>query len=218
GRREAAGGHGGDRLFADGVGAGAGGGGDGGGDALVPEPEVGRDRSGRDAVDADAFRPELLRERFGDVEERGFGGAVVDHEPVGVEEGVDGGDVDDRAAALVEHRGDGGACSAQGGEEGQLEGCLEFVVADAEGSVQAQLDAADVVDEDVDPAVLLDGRGDEACGSGGIDEIERHRCNAVDAVERVDGKGAADDVHPFAGEGAHDGEADALAGAGDNCE
>jgi hypothetical protein len=72
---EVAGRHGCDYLLADGVGGAAGGGGDGGGDAVLAEPEVGRDRAGRDAVDADAFRPELLGERFGEVEECGFGAA-----------------------------------------------------------------------------------------------------------------------------------------------
>jgi hypothetical protein len=71
---------------------------------------------------------------------------------------------------------------AEGGEEVQLQRGFEVVVADVEESVQPQLDAADVVHEHVDPAVLLDGRVDEACGAGGIDEIERDA--SVSRLER----------------------------------
>ena len=42
---------------------------------------------------------ELLGQRLGHVEQRRLGRAVVDDRAVGLEEGVDGGDVDDRAAA-----------------------------------------------------------------------------------------------------------------------
>ena len=52
---------------------------------------------GDTAVDADAVRSELLRERLGEVDQGGLGGAVVDRPPVGMVEGVDRGDVDHRS-------------------------------------------------------------------------------------------------------------------------
>ena len=104
---------------------------------------------------------ELLRQSLGDVEQRRAGGAVVDHQTVRVEEGVDRGDVDNRAASLVDHVRDGRAGRAKRGEEVELEGALEVVVAHLEEAVQSQLDAADVVHEHVDSAVPLDRLLDE---------------------------------------------------------
>ena len=98
-RREAAGGDAGDRLLAHAVGGDARRAPDGRGHAVVAQPQVGLHLARRDAGDADAARRELLRQRLGHVEQCGLGRAVVDDRAVGLEEGVDGGDVDDGALA-----------------------------------------------------------------------------------------------------------------------
>jgi hypothetical protein len=74
------------------------------GDALLSEPDVGFDLTGRDAFEADALRAELLRERFRDVQKRRLRHPVVDHHPVGLEEGIDGDDVDHRSLTTEKHR------------------------------------------------------------------------------------------------------------------
>ena len=56
---------------------------------------------------------------------------------------------------------DGCPGRAQRGEEVQLEGAFEVVVAHLEETVQPQLDTANVVDEYVDSAVPLDCLVDE---------------------------------------------------------
>ena len=48
---------------------------------------------------------ELLRQRLGQIDQRRLGRAVIDHARVGLEERVDRRDVDDRAAAMLDHRG-----------------------------------------------------------------------------------------------------------------
>ena len=107
------------------------------GHAVLAEPELGADRAGRDAVDADAARPELLRERLAEVDDGGLRRAVVDRPGVRLEERVDRGDVDDRAAALLEHVDDRRPRRPQGGEEVQVHRPRELLVAGAEEAVQS---------------------------------------------------------------------------------
>jgi hypothetical protein len=73
------------------------------GNAILAEPQVRRDLSRGDARHADALRAQLLRERLGEVHERRLRRPVVDHSAVGLEEGVDRDDVDDRGAVLAGH-------------------------------------------------------------------------------------------------------------------
>src|SRR6266568_3276763 len=95
----------GDDRLAGGIGVYSGGPGYRRGHAVLAEPQVGGHRAGGDGVDADAVRAELLGEGLGQVDQRGLGGAVVDGGGVGLEEGIDGGDVDDRSAAVLDHLG-----------------------------------------------------------------------------------------------------------------
>jgi hypothetical protein len=133
-----------------------------------------------------------------------------------MEERVDRGDVDDCAAALVDHRGDGRAGRAQCGEEVQLEGELEVLVTHLEETFESELDAADVVHEHVDTAVPVDRLRDEALRPAGFDEVGCDGGHAVDSFQRVDSQRAAHDPHPFSDERMDDGEADSLAGASDD--
>ena len=127
----------GDDRLAGGLGVHAGGLGDGRGDAVLAEPQVGRHRAGGDRVDPDAPRAEFLGERLGEVDQCGLRGAVVDGGRVGLEEGVDGGDVDDRAGALAGHRGQRGPAGPQRDEEVHLHRPGEILVAGAEESLRA---------------------------------------------------------------------------------
>src|SRR5207244_5852380 len=75
----------GDDGLACGLSVGAGRGRDRLGDAVLAEPQIGLDRARRDAVDADAPRAELLRERLAEVHQCRLGRAVVDGPGVGLE-------------------------------------------------------------------------------------------------------------------------------------
>ena len=81
---------------------------------------------------------------------------------------------------------------------------------------RSQLDAADVVHEHVDAAVPLDRLLDEPLRAAWLDEVYRDGGHAVDPFERVDSERTADDLHSLGDEGVDDGQADALAGAGDD--
>jgi hypothetical protein len=133
-----------------------------------------------------------------------------------MEERVDRGDVDDRAFAALGHVGDGGARRAQGGEEVELQRCLEVGVGGAEEAVESQVDAAHVVDEDVDPAVQVHGMGDEPSGTVGFDQVDGQRRDALETLERADAARSGDDLGALRGQLARHGQADALARTGDH--
>jgi hypothetical protein len=73
----------GDDRLASGVGLDAGGLSDRRGHAVFAEPKLGDNGPGREAVDADAARPELLGQALAQIDERGFGSPVVDHSASG---------------------------------------------------------------------------------------------------------------------------------------
>ena len=134
---------------------------------------------GRDRVDPDPLRPELLRERFRQVDQRRLGGAVVEHARVGLEEGIDRGDVDDRTRACLDHRRQRRTGRPQGDEEVHLQRPLELLVAGAEEAVEALFDGADVVDEDVDAAALLEGPADQVRPGRPPRQVARDRGHAA---------------------------------------
>src|ERR1700733_108607 len=147
------------------------------GHAVLAQPEVGGDRARRDGVDADAVRAELLGEGLGQVDQGRLGGAVVDGGAVGLEKRIDGGDVDDRPAALGDHLGQGGPAGPQGDEEVQLHRPGEVVVAGAEEAPGAHADGADVVDEHVEPAVFPGGVPDQPGGAVGGGQVDGYRAD-----------------------------------------
>ena len=147
--------------------------GDGLGHAAVAEPEPGRDRARADGVDPDAVRAELLGQRLGEAGQRGLGGGVVDHRGVG-EERVDRGRGDDRPGAGREHVRHDGAGRPDGGHEGQLPRVEPVLVGDLGEAARADVRGADVVDQDVDPALL--GRGGDQLGAGlGAGQVDARR-------------------------------------------
>jgi hypothetical protein len=105
---------------------------------------------------------------------------------------------------------------AQRREEVELERGLEVGVADVHEAVEAQLHAADVVDQHVEPAVLLDGVVDEPGRAFGIDQIDGEGLDAFEAVQGRHGARPGDDVRALGGELVGHGQADALARPGDH--
>ena len=83
-------------------------------------------------------------------------------------------------------------------------------------AVQPWSYGADVVDENVDSSVAFDGFGDEALGTGGLDQVDLDGRDAVDAVQRVNGERPGDDECALCGERSHDSGPDAFASAGDD--
>ena len=117
-----------------------------------------------------------------------------------------------------EHLRDGGARGAQRREEVHLHRPGEFVVGGGEEAVEADAHAADVVDENVDAAVGFDGAAHQLGRRFGCRQVERDGGDAGDALERRHAPRAGDDLDPLVDERARDGQADALAGAGDDSD
>ena len=146
-------------------------------------------------------RPELLGERLGEVHQRGLGRPVVDRAAVGLEEGVDRRDVDDRARRPARPCGDErGACRPQRGEEVHLHRPLEVVVGGAEEPVEAQPHGAHVVDQHVDAAVLVDRALDQPRGPSGCGQVDRDRGHTLEALEAVRRARAGDHERALVGE------------------
>jgi hypothetical protein len=93
---------------------------------------------------------------------------------------------------------------------------LELGVVDGEEALGAQPDPADVVDQDVDAAMPLDRRAHQLLGPVGGPEIGLHRGHPVDALQAVDRPRPGHDARPLVGQRPRHGQADALAGAGDD--
>ena len=96
--------------------------------------------------------PDLLRQGLGEVGQRGLGRAVVDDRRVG-QEGVDRADRDDVPVPGREHGGQRGPGGAYRRQQVERQASQPVVVGDVEEPGQARRDGADVVDQDVEPAV-----------------------------------------------------------------
>ena len=92
----------------------------------------------------------------------------------------------------------------------------ELVVAGAQEAIHPQPDGADVVDQHVDPTVLVDRALEQQRRAVRGDEVERHRGHAVDVLQGVDRARPRDHASALVGERPRDGQSDALAGAGDD--
>jgi hypothetical protein len=122
-------------------------------------------------------------------DQRGLRRPVVDRTGVRLEEGVDRCGVDDRATTVFEHRGQDGACGSQRREEVHLQRPLELVVAGAEKSLQPQADSTDVVHEDVNPSVFVEGALDQLGRPVRGAEVQSHAGHALEALESVGASG-----------------------------
>ena len=114
------------------------------------------------------------------------------------------------------HRRDRRAGRAQRREEVQLERGLEVRVGGGQEAVEAQLHAADVVDEHVEAPVALDGVADQLSGALGIDEVHGEGRDALEPLQRRHRARAGDDARSLGGQLAGHGEPDPLARAGDD--
>jgi hypothetical protein len=174
------------------------------GDALLSEPEVGFDLTGRDAFEADALRAELLRERFRDVQKRRLRHPVVDHHPVGLEEGIDGDDVDHRSLTTEKHRRNRHARCAHVSKEVELQRRLEVGIADLEEPVEPKTHPTHVVDEDIDASAPLDRLAHELLRPARLGQFHRNRAEPFHAGKRIDREGSGNDFGPFRDESAYD--------------
>ena len=119
------------------------------------------DGAGGDAVDEDTVGDEGAGDVLGGGDEGGLGGHVAE---VPAElPAVDGGDVDDAAPLLLAHVGNDEAHEGVAAEDVEVEDVLELVHGEF-GGVGADIAAADVVDEDVDGAQLVDDLLVQGCG------------------------------------------------------
>jgi hypothetical protein len=100
---------------------------------------------------------------------------------------------------------EGGARRTQRREEVHLHRPCELVVAGPQEALEAQPDRPDVVDQHVDPPVLVDRALDQQRRAIGSHEVERHRGDAVDALQRVDGARAGDHASALVDERSRDG-------------
>lgn len=123
------------------------------------------------------------------------------------------GDVDDAAAALEQAR-EGCPRRADRRQQVELERRAPGVVIDLEEPATGG-DAADVVDEPVEPAVAIERRADELLGSLRRGQVDGDRGHAR-TVEPLRAARGADDVCPLAGEQLDGCAADPGGGAGDD--
>ena len=134
--------------------------------------------------------------------------------------GGDGGDVNDDAALLLDHRRQHGAAAPQGGEQRAAHFGLDlgfFVELEGLGPDGA----ADVVDQHVDTLELAQGLGNHGLGAGEGFEVGLEGCSlalgGLDLLDDfIDQVGTVDGQHLAAfGRNLHrDAPADALGGAG----
>jgi hypothetical protein len=113
---------------------------------------------------------------------------------------------------VVDHVGERGAGGAQGDEEVEPHGPLEVVVGELEEAVEAQPHGADVVDEDVEPAVVVDRPLDQLRWGARLAEIGGHSGDAVQPVQRLGAAGARDHAGALLGQPLGNRQADAGAG------
>ena len=92
----------------------------------------------------------------------------------------------------------------------------ETLVSDLEEAVCPEFHAADVVDEDVDLAVPVDGLAHQPLGAAGLDQVDLDRRDVVEAGQAVDRERARDDVRALGRQQPHHRQADPFAGAGDD--
>jgi hypothetical protein len=78
---------------------------------------------------------------------------------------------------------------------------FELLVAGAEESLYADSHRPHVVDEHVDPSVLVDRARDQLRGSIRCGQVARHAADSIDVVEGLHRAGAGDDARPLGGEG-----------------
>ena len=141
---------------------------------------------GRDGVDADPARPELLRERPGQADQPGLGGAVGRRlgdahlaEPRR--------DVDDRAAAALDHRRQRRAAGVERRRQVGPDDRVPFGRLDLEE--RPDLRQAGVVDEAVDPPEALDDALDEPLGLRAVADVGGEAlglgAGRADALERA---------------------------------
>ena len=126
---------------------------------------LGQRRAGSDGVHPDPVRPELERHRLRQAPDRVLRGAVVGEARPARVDGVDRGDVDDRAAvALRPHLRSRRPDAEERAADVDVEDALELLRGDI--LEQEVREDAGVVHEHVEPAEAVDGRVDEPLDVG----------------------------------------------------
>src|ERR1700675_3075027 len=112
----------------------------------------GFNKTGRDCVHSNAFRPDLLREAFAVRRQCRLGGCIGERRFEQRQAPLDGGDVDDNARSLLQHSGQQSAVETDGGEQVGVDCMLPILVAESEHAAARRRRSADTVDEDVHAA------------------------------------------------------------------
>jgi hypothetical protein len=186
------------------------------GHAVATQPQAGGHRAGRDRVDPDPARAELLGQRLGQVGQRRLGRRVVDHQRVG-QPRVHRAGVDDHPAAGREHHRESGPDRPDRGHHVEVPGGGPHLVGHRQEPGRPRRGVADVVDQHVDP---LAGRRDELGRAAGIGQVDLDRRDPAGLGQLLelggDPAGPGHDVRALGREAAGDREADAGSGAGDH--
>ena len=182
------------------------------------EPEsllaLGKDAPGKDGIDADVVRAELVGEGAGEADDGSFGGDV-DGQVGGGDEPGDGAHIDDGAALTLAHAGDDGL----GEEELVFEVDGEERVPEFGGDVAGVV--AGVVGGVVDEDVYGRECGEESLEGGGVGEVAVIVRGGVGVEAGDEGLGGfvldveEEDAGALLGEGFHEGCSDAGGSAGD---
>ena len=179
---------------------------------------------GGEGVHADAAVAPLDGEELGQAGDAALGGEVAGRAPLEAADAEDGAEVDDVAVALAQEVLRGGAAAVPQARQVRLHDLAEHVVVGVLRAPRAQVGDAGVVDEHVDRAEVVPGglherldllvvghvAGDgEEAAARGLDERGR-------IAEAVEAAGGADDVGPALRQRRGPGDAEAVAGAGDD--
>jgi hypothetical protein len=161
----------------------------------------------------------LLRERFGEVQQGGLGGAVFDNQGIG-KEGFDRADRHNGARAAVEQMRQRRAGAADGDEEVDGQRLGPVLVRHGEKATESRADGTDIVDKDVQPAKGRNHLVNQACGAIRGAQIHRDKV-LVEAIGELGEvacqlSGAGDDPCTLRGERLCHRQADPFAGASDD--
>src|SRR5262249_49163301 len=130
--------------------------------------------AGEDEVDLDIFVRVIQRQRAGEVDHARLAGGVH----VVVSHRADAharGDVDDLAATLADHVGEDGAATVERAGDVQVDAGAPLLVGERfHGLVPSRRGAPGVVDQNIDPPELGEGRRHQRVDRGGVGDVGLH--------------------------------------------
>ena len=163
-------------------------------------------------VHADAFAGILHGGDTRELDHGRFSRGIADLRRAGVANAGRRGSIDDGAATLRDHDRDDVAAAQEHAFEIVVDLPVEILFRHFRHAARRR--AADIVDEHVDPPVLLECSIDKPRRSGRVDEVDGVAADTLELFQRLDRERARDHVRAFGGQRTCDRQTDALACSG----